>query len=509
MRKGKSVTLCFHGNKVHEINIQTVAKKGIPQFHILGNAGREIRESIPKLKVAIEQCGCKFPMVHFTIHLSPQQIPKQGNQFDLPIAISLMQTLGFLEVNEYFSNAILLGELDLDGNVLPIYNLLELKPETLDESRPWIVPRENLLEAELLNHKNLYFIQKLIDIYAIFKKKENFHSHSSYLLNQERKPLSRESIHLYSNQILAYHALEIALAGRHHILITGLPGVGKTMLGELAEELQSLPIPSEYSDICKYHSYEGAKLLSIERPYRSPHHSITKASLLGGGSNVEIGEITKAHKGILFLDELGEIPSKIIQQLREPLEKKQYQLTRYNHSVYLDADFQFIATSNLCPCGYINSQENSCVCKKEHIREYLSKLSGPILDRIPIVIEIKKDNNFNDGYIKISLNESRKKINQVIQKQVIRNMNLSNQKILYNSSITEGMWDILNWKKEDIQKWEEICIQYQFSIREKNHTLSVARTIADLQLMDKVDFTQIYEAISLREDVKNIQKLLL
>ncbi len=503
---GKCYTLCTFAKKIHRIVVEVCIRRGVPLVNISGNASRGVKESIFRIRSGLEACGWKFPLANITIHLSPQNIPKQGNQYDLPVAIAILKAMGELGNSGFCEETLFLGELDLEGNVLPLPNLFQfLDPESLSKSLVFL-PLGNRNEASFLGLKNLRYLENLSQI-ASGKWIES-DSIDPPLILKTKDPFTDSfpgDFNLYPEQKPAFQALETALAGRHHILITGSSGCGKTMLAELCQFLQSPPPKEEWLEIAKY-NYTSGTPYSI-RPFRNPHHSITANSLIGGGNHLEPGEMSKAHKGILYLDELGEIQSSVIQNLREPLERKFYSLTRNNKQAFLDADFQLVATSNLCPCGQLTSTENVCVCKKEKIRSYLIKIAGPVLDRIPIVVEMTKFSNVSSPTERVLLQESKERIREVIQIQIERNKYLTEGKISYNSEIREGMWNCMGWKDEEIKFWNFFTVHNKLSIRERNHILGVSRTLADLKKLETVSQDDLYTALSMRQGYSTILKV--
>ncbi|WCL47931.1 YifB family Mg chelatase-like AAA ATPase [Leptospira sp. GIMC2001] len=498
------------------VNVEIYLRRGIPGYQVIGLPTTTMRESRDRVRAAIENSGFEFPLQNITINLSPTGIPKKGSHFDLSFAVGILLASNqiSLEISEH--PLLLLGELGLDGSIKPIQDASRLLACNLsDELSTIVLPTENLEQCRIFWKGKVKPIESLsqinLDDSALNSQLANpkFESVKSVKSNPINQNMNLESlgfIDLYAGQRFAFEALEIALAGNHHMLMIGSPGSGKSMLGEIASSLQSVPNLAEWKEIAAIQSQEfygsGNQWM---RPFRNPHHSITMSSLIGGGSTLERGEISLAHNGILFLDEIGEMKSSILQNLREPLEKGNITLNRNTKWSSLPCRFQLIAASNLCPCGEFSIAEGSCGCRKDQIRGYLSKLTGPLLDRIDIISEVYAPSKYPGNSIRIDLNEVRSRIQNVrcIQWKRYQNSNIrSNASMTYNEAIEQTRWD-----KHAIIAWENFASKEAMSIREREKILGLARTIADLKCNDLVTEADICLACSLRDGSKNIKKL--
>jgi magnesium chelatase family protein len=511
--KGKSSKLksiCRYENTSLIVDVEIYIRRGIPGFQISGMPSRNIRDSRERIRACLEESGFIFPMSNITINLRPSEIPKKGSHFDLAIAIGILKATNQIHNDWIDQNVIALGELSLNGKINRVSNFSDLLSLHFDRDAKFILPQENLSEAIYFLNRNTVFMEYLSDIRQVSKQNSNneifLQKAKSIDSSIKKNDIKLPFLELYSGQELAWEALVIALSGRHHILFTGTPGSGKTMFGELASQIQSAPSPNEWKEILGLNSTQQLDINIPIRPYRAPHHSITGAGLIGGGSGLEMGEISKAHLGILFLDEISEMQNKILQNLREPLEKGHISLSRSSRFYSFPAQFQLIATSNLCPCGQYSNLSNQCICKKEQVRSYLGKLAGPILDRIDLIVEINSEQNNQSGK-KIDLTHVKEKIQKTINLQRLRNYKLTQGKIVYNSEIQEGMYFLMNWNDKDILNWNLFTREYNLGIREREKILGIARTIADLENETTVSRLNLLSALALRDGSKSINSI--
>lgn len=353
-------------------------------------------------------------------------------------------------------------------------------------------------------------LKNLNDVMTILPSEKNSHRWeiANNLFSETNLEIKTKNdfIHLYSGQILGFESLVFGLMGNHHILFTGSPGSGKTMLAEISNQIQSLPNQEEWKEIYSiYQNHEGIDPFQPHRPFRMPHHSITANGLLGGGINLQYGELSLAHRGILVLDEFGEIKSNLIQNLREPMEKGRISIHRNSQWAEFPALFLLIAITNLCPCGNFSSGELMCICRKEQIRSYLSKISGPILERLDIIVEIHKNQLTNINTKTFNLTEIKSKIQTVRQLQWER---YKGTNIMNNSEIPSNLiFHYLEWNETDCKNWDNNPDYNFYSFREKEKILKLARTIADSQFKSKVEQDDVSIALGFREGSKTIRNI--
>ena len=493
-------TITFNGLETLNVDLQTQISSGMPSFSIVGLPDKSIAESKERVRSALLSLGLSLPAKRIVINLAPADLLKEGSHFDLPVAVSILSCMGVIPQDEV-SNYIILGELALDGSIIPVNGVLPVAMHANREQKGLICPERQGGEAAWSGLKDIIAAPDLISLINHFK------GNSRLSCPTPQKPQSSSS-HLdmtdVKGQESAKRALEIAAAGGHNLLMVGPPGSGKSMLAARMPSILPPLSPEEALETSMIHSIAGALKdgsLCFERPFRDPHHNASTPSLVGGGRKAKPGEISLAHNGILFLDELPEFDRSTLEALRQPLENGYISISRVNsHTVY-PAKFQLIAAMNPCRCGNLGIPELSCPRAPKCAIEYQSKLSGPLLDRIDIHIEVPavspwKMSQGTTGESSAIIRE------RVIAARQIQKMRFEKLGIPHLSTNAELKGKIL----EEATPLESDAKNLLVTFADKNHlsarayhrTLRLARTIADLQNSTNILRIHIAEALSYR-----------
>lgn len=388
---GKVLSVLPYGYDSVAIEIESDSNRGLPGFQIVGMGNKTIEESKERIRSAINNSNLTFPNKKITINLAPADLQKDGAYLDLPIALSVLIISNQLNQSDVGNN-VFVGELALDGSIRPVRGIVNIiEGAKKNNVKSVFIPIDNISQARLVSGVNIIGVKSLSELFLHLKSERPI-KNDEFSQNSKRRKLNNVILDHIIGQDQAKRALTIAIAGRHNILISGPPGAGKTMLAKAATNLLPTPSNKEVISITKIHSLAGLSDSSIvtTRPFRAPHHSSSLVSIIGGGSKPKPGEISLATHGVLFLDEMPEYPRSVLEALRQPLEDKKVTVSRTNYKTTYPADFILIATMNPCPCGFLGDATKECSCSSLQIVNYQKKISGPLLDRIDLVVEVSK-----------------------------------------------------------------------------------------------------------------------
>lgn len=377
----------------HMIDVESDMAKGLPALQIVGLGNKAIDEARERVRSAITNSLLEYPAQRITINLAPAELPKDGTHYDLPIALALLTSSGQLRP-EQVAGAVFAGELALDGTLRPVKGAITIAEAARDNNYNTVyLPTENLPQASLVSGVTLYGVPDLTTLFLHLKGEKPLPIYQpSPTDDKPTTPAPSPLLDDIYGQAQAKRALTIAAAGHHNILFTGPPGTGKSMLAKTLPSLLPPLTPDEQLAVTKLHSLAGLSLgQSVQaRPFRAPHHTASRASLIGGGSVPQPGEVSLAHLGVLFLDELPEYPRTTLEVLRQPLEDTTVTVTRARGRATYPADFMLVATMNPCPCGYYGDPTHVCTCSSTQIIAYQKRLSGPLMDRIDMIIPVNR-----------------------------------------------------------------------------------------------------------------------
>lgn len=497
---------CTKGIDGDLVQVEVDVSQGLPGFYISGLPDAAVKESKDRVRAAVKNSGFSFPMRRITVNLAPADIKKIGSHFDLPIAIGILAASEQISTNN-LNNFFMLGELSLHGDlrrangVLPMALGLQKKYP----GKVLVIPPENSFEASLAKDILIAAPKDLVELVEILENKKQLETirfdPKTVLVDSEHNPIYGDMSEV-KGQYAAKRALEIAAAGNHNLLMVGPPGSGKTMLAQRLPGLLPPITLEEAIDTTRIYSVAG--LLKTEsgvinsRPFRAPHHSASAVSIIGGGQYPKPGEISLATHGVLFMDEIPEFNRDVIEALRQPLEERLITVARASQTVVFPAHFLLVAASNPCPCGYFQDDDLECKCSQSQIDKYRAKLSGPILDRIDIHIEVPRQKFLNVA--KSPEGESSLKIKErVAVAREIQKRRYAHEKINFNSELQGKLVERYCITTQTAENFIlNVFDKLDLSMRGFFKVLKVARTMADLEQRETISENHISEALQMR-----------
>ncbi|MGL5439446.1 MAG: YifB family Mg chelatase-like AAA ATPase [Filifactoraceae bacterium] len=501
----KTLSCAVEGIEGYIVTVESDVAKGMNSFATVGLPDVTVKESKDRIKSAIINSDLKFPNKKIVINLSPSDVKKEGSHFDLPIALSILNSeYNFLA--ERYENTAFFGELSLNGKIKKVSGMIPFMIACYesDDIRRVMVPVDNYEEARVIQNIEIIPVENIKDVVYYLVGR------SDKVLKVSEEPCKKILSNDYDfkdvkGNLMAVRAAEISASGFHNFFMIGPPGSGKSMIAKRMSSIMEPLNDQEYIEVSRIYSTVGKfndDILARKRPFRSPHHTATSKSIIGGGQNSTPGEVVYSHKGILFLDELLEFDKKVLEAMRQPIEDKYVNISRVRNSYKYPCDFLLVAATNPCPCGHYLNPFRECVCQEFKINNYLSRASAPFLDRFDVFVEMVpiEFSQLNEINICESSEVIRGRVKMAIETQAMR---FSKKSYKYNSLIPPSEISMFCVLTKDAQELVEIAYtKYNYSIRGYHKLLKIARTIADLDGKDIIDISHISEAISYRKPLQ-------
>lgn len=503
-----SISAAISGIDAIPVYCETTVSIGC-RFLLIGLPDAAVKESRDRIESALRESGLPIPRKQIVVNLAPADIKKEGSLYDVPIAIAIMaasEKFPHEKLNEYM----LVGELSLDGSIKPVKGCLPMAIKAREMGlKGFIVPRENAGEAAVVNNLDILIadhIKEIVDFFNGTKELERLEINTRELFFNAQQTYIADFADVKGQENVK-RAFAIAAAGGHNLIMVGPPGAGKSMMAKCLPSILPPLTLSEALETTKIHSVAGMRAehgLITQRPFRSPHHTISSVALIGGGTNPMPGEVSLAHNGVLFLDELPEFRREVLEVLRQPLEERQICISRAKQTVTYPSSMMLVASMNPCPCGYYNHPTHDCICSETQVRKYLGKISGPLLDRIDLQIEI-----IPLSFEEVSRTE-RAESSASIRAKVIRAREIQSERyageegIYCNAQMNSALLrKHARLDEKSLERLKQAMIKLDLSARAYDRILRVARTIADYEGEENISATHIAEAIGYRSLDRN------
>ncbi len=494
-----------------QVEIEVNLSRGLPVYQIVGLPDKTVRESKERIRAAVESVGVKFPAKRVTLNLIPAEIPKDGSHLDLPMAIGILASLGELE-QSVVKQIAFFGELSLDGRLMDVPGILPMVEATKTAGVDYVVvPQKLEKEAALIQGVKSYGAKTLEELLELLKSEDPFKAFTAYNAEQQdfysermQWPQAQDFEHILGQEG-AKRALMIAAAGFHNILVAGPPGCGKSMMMHAFRYI--LP-PLSKEEAVEVKRIKGIRKdgqngnLPLVRPFRKPHHNVTMTALMGGGSKPKPGELTQAHRGVLFLDELTEYKRDAIESMRQALEDGYIHISRVHGQVELPSEILLCATMNPCKCGYLFSEEKECTCSDREVKNYLGRISGPILDRIDLVFEVQSV-DMSQTAAGMNTNQMRE---AVMRAYAVQKKRFENTRVYFNSQMKgEMLTEYCSLDAQAEHVLNESSKAFNLSKRVQNKLLMIARTISDFEGAQNIMGRHMAEAVQYRIAVSRLR----